>query len=342
MTACQSCRTAKVRCDGRKSCARCVARGGVCTYANLDLAGVTPSSDYMVTDETLSGGNSGFDIIGNIHPIPVEDDHSGQIWDNVAGLQNTASQRTMRDLGWGALERDINAITYDLAPNSVPSVPITEMPDFQVELSHDYQDAHNTSTSSLMQSTLEAPTAASIFGPSPVSKSSPCNSLFTSSTCRCRQKLATLAAKAQNATQAKNPDEVHNMIRQVLQSCHDVIECTNCEIGCNDLICMIAVIQKTDVCFDFLATTGSDPDTTIQMDFGGTEVPIKDPKLKAMLVMNLIQQATMVLDALSNKGQDMLQALGTPHDLALNNIRYLETAIGEFRDVLRKAAEIAG
>lgn len=101
----------------------------------------------------------------------------------------------------------------------------------------------------------------------------------------------------------------------------------------------MAVIQQTDTCFEYIAK--ADLDSAITVNFGGHDIPINDPKLRAMLVNNLIQQATMVLDAISAKGQSMLRSLCPPTALAQGNIGYLETVIRDFRSLLRRVADMA-
>ncbi|KAF1817238.1 hypothetical protein P152DRAFT_12438 [Eremomyces bilateralis CBS 781.70] len=181
----------------------------------------------------------------------------------------------------------------------------------------------------------------STLAPSPISRLSSSSTLFSSSKCRCREDLAVLLPEVSDAMQGKQPqlDKIYKMTQKVIQGCQDIVDCTGCQIGCTDLICMVAIFQRTDACFEYIAN--ADQDSSIPMSFGGLDVPINDPKLRAMLVMNLIQQATMVLDAVSIKGQDMLRALGAPSALAQTNIDYLETVIRDFREVLRKAAEFA-
>lgn len=124
-----------------------------------------------------------------------------------------------------------------------------------------------------------------------------------------------------------------------MKGCQDIVDCTSCQLTCTDLICMMAVFQQTDTCFEYISK--AELDSSIKLNFGGHEIPIDDPNLRAMLVMNFVQQATMVLDAISTKGQTMLRALGSPSLLARANIGYLETVIGDFRQLLRTVADLA-
>ncbi|PVI05409.1 hypothetical protein DM02DRAFT_610715 [Periconia macrospinosa] len=161
--------------------------------------------------------------------------------------------------------------------------------------------------------------------------------LFASSRCQCRENLAALAPTVANAMNDRRLDGVFKSTGDVLRGCRDVVECTACRISCTDLICTMSVFQHTDTCFKYIAN--ADLDDAITMSFGGCEVPVNDPKLRAMLVMNLIQEATTVLDAISAKGQTLLRNLCSPGPLAQANIGYLDTVIHDFRTVLGLVAD---
>jgi len=139
--------------------------------------------------------------------------------------------------------------------------------------------------------------------------------------------------------QEKQLDEVVKGTRKVVEGFQDIVDCTGCKITCTDLICIMAAFQQTDTCFEYIVK--ADLDSAIKMSLGGYEVPINDPKLRGMIVMTLIHQAISVLDAISSKGQRMIQMLCTPSPLAQINIGYLETVIGDFRNVLRRVADLA-
>lgn len=160
------------------------------------------------------------------------------------------------------------------------------------------------------------------------------NQLFSSLKCRCQEELAVLIPQVKSAMQEGQLDQVVKVTQKVVDRCQNIVDCTDCQIGCTDLICIMAVLQQTDTCFEYIAK--ADLDSIITVSFGGHDISIDDPKLRAMLVTNLIQQTTVVLDAISNKGQSMLQALCPSTALAQANIIYLETVISDFRMVLRK------
>jgi hypothetical protein len=304
----------------------------------------------LVVDRASTEMSLGFGVTQGSHQFSMEGVRFGDTLENMGEWPNDTAHQQLDDFDWGDIDPNLNANLYDRSRDSVSGGLVSLIPATlsqmaglgaqSAQLGLDlFQPLPDSATQTLTQTTPPDFITPNTLTPSPNRGLSPCSTLFSSSTCQCRDNLAILLPKVQNAIQEKQLDKVHRITRQVMQSCQNIIDCTGCQIGCNDLICIIAILQKTDVCFEYLAK--ADLHSAIRMSFGGTEVPINDPKLRAMLVMNLIQQATMVLDSLSIKGQDMLRALGTPHTLAQINIEYLETAIEDFRVVLRKAAELA-
>jgi hypothetical protein len=157
--------------------------------------------------------------------------------------------------------------------------------------------------------------------------------------CQCRESLVTLVPGVNQAMQEKQLDKVFKRMQGVIDGFQDIIRCTECNITCVDLICIMSVFQQTGTGFQYIAE--ADRSGAINMNFGGHEVPINDPKLRAMLVTSLIYQATSVLDAISAKGQHMLQMFSTPPPIARANINHLDTVIADFRNLLHKMADVA-
>jgi hypothetical protein len=165
------------------------------------------------------------------------------------------------------------------------------------------------------------------------------NQLFSLPECRCRESVLTLVPKVNTAMQEKQFGDVFKGMQRVVEGFQDMVQCIECNIGCVDLICIMAVFKQTGAGFEYIAR--ADLCSAINMTFGGREVPIDDPKLRAMLITSLIYQANTVLDAISAKGQHMLRTLCTPSLIPKTNIDHLETVIEDFRNVLRRVAETA-
>jgi hypothetical protein len=217
----------------------------------------------------------------------------------------------------------------DWAALDVFTFPDVSMPDSA-------RESTTTTTTSRTDATITTPGAAVASTSLPLPLPLP-TQLFASSRCQCRENLAALVPRLANAMNERRLDEVFKSTGDVLRGCRDVVECSACSISCTDLICTMSVFQHTDTCFRYIAKP--DLDGAITMSFGGYDVPVNDSKLRAMLVMNLIQEATTVLDAISTKGQTMLRNLCPPGPLAQANIGYLDTVIRDFRAVLRLVAD---
>jgi hypothetical protein len=156
--------------------------------------------------------------------------------------------------------------------------------------------------------------------------------------CQCRAYLATMLPKVHKAMQEKQSGAVFRGTQQVVDGSQSLVDCTHCKMACTDLICIMAMFQQTAIFFEYIAT--SNANGAINMSFGGSEIPIHDPKLRAVLVLSLIHQAISVLDALSSKGRQMLDALCTPSPMALANVGHIDKAAEESRSVLRRIADV--
>jgi hypothetical protein len=54
VTACQTCRTAKVKCDGQQDCSRCSSRGIACTYPTImSLEDLQPGTNMATLSQDL-------------------------------------------------------------------------------------------------------------------------------------------------------------------------------------------------------------------------------------------------------------------------------------------------
>ncbi|KAK0724662.1 hypothetical protein B0H67DRAFT_568467 [Lasiosphaeris hirsuta] len=345
ITACQSCRAAKVKCDGQQDCSRCNSRGMVCRYVNTETgetpfpqqqsqqsqqpqqqspAGtvVSPATIYAAaTSEPTSitteldamdaGDHFTFDTMAYQPPL----------LDSMADWANETISQSLDDLDWRAMD-----------PGLSHDPPSSDLGAHMFEPRHSLFEASNPTYTPITPAAYSSASATSV-SPAPLSPSQ----LFTSPDCNCREGLAMLVPRLKGAVQDRHLDEVVKVTSEVLKSCQGIIDCTSCQITCTDLICMMAVFQQTDSCFDYISR--AELDGSMKLNFGGHEIPIDDPNLRAMLVMDLVQQATMVLDAISTKGQTMLRMLGSPSLLARANIGYLETVIGDFRKLLRAVAD---
>lgn len=323
MTACVSCRAAKVKCDGQPACGRCTGRGVPCNYTT------TADGDDPSPGPVLDLDSAALEPTHAAHaadPEPLD-----PAFDTMADWALDAPAPRLGDLDWGTLDpAALPALDVD-----VFTFPDVSMPDSATARGSPPVRTSGESTAS--RSSTGTTGTTTITTPDSAGGSSLPKQLFAAARCQCREQLAALIPKVAGAMRDRHLDDVFKATGDVLRGCQDVVECSACRISCTDLICIMSVFQHTDACFEYIAH--ADLDGALTMTFGGCEVPINDPKLRAMLVMNLIQEATTVLDAIGTKGQTMLRNLCPPGPLAQANIGYLDTVIRDFRAVLRRVAD---
>ncbi|KAF2704735.1 hypothetical protein K504DRAFT_506705 [Pleomassaria siparia CBS 279.74] len=281
LTACQSCRAAKAKCDGQRECHNCSIRRLKCTYTTT---AVSPPTNQQTSSECMS----------TISTLDVENITPQTPMDTVAHDHSLSSIMTA-DFDWRATGPSID--DWDLHTYPPPS----------------WLDISQSST--VMLSLPSQP--------------------FPILNCQCRETLAAFVPQINTAMQEHQLDQVVKVTQRVVDNCQEVVDCTHCQIGCTDLICTTAVLQQTDVCFEYMAKAELESPMTV--NFGGRDMSINNPRLRAMLVTNLIQQASSVLDAISAKAQSMLQRLAPPTALAEANCKHLETVISDMRTVLQRA-----
>lgn len=203
----------------------------------------------------------------------------------------------------------------------------------------------------------------------------PWQSQFGSHSCQCRAGLALLIPKARAAVQAgrrgkERLDNIFTVTGDVIRRCQEIVRCTGCHVNCTDLICIMAVFQEADICFEYLAKKESDdedddnddddnnnnedkentqdgikststatatafPSYSITVSMGSYEMKVtgRDAKRwRRMLVVDLVSRAIQLLDMISATGQDMLKELAPGCRLGRVNIEYLEAVIGNSRD----------
>lgn len=317
-TACERCRTAKVRChgDGQDECVRCTSRGVPCRYARLGSSTgpiatrsnsdpdrtTTPEEirDTDITHELADGNNSSFQttII------------TSEAWPSIDN-STTILEQQQQAMDWS---------TVDPAVMLDPSMTFPSAP----------------TPGSQQQPSLES------LGLFPVITSTTADNiswqeLLTSQSCQCRGGLAQLIPNARDALRERRLDGVFRVASDVLRRCEGIVGCGACSVNCTDLICIMAVFQEVDGCFEYVAK--GDIDGAISVSIGSYEVEVETGDQNAqewrrMLVTQLVRRAHRLLDLISARGQDMLRHLRPGCRLGRVNIDYLEAVIGNSRENL--------
>jgi hypothetical protein len=155
---------------------------------------------------------------------------------------------------------------------------------------------------------------------------------LASQSCQCRTGLAELIPDARAALQEGRLDAVCQVTSEVIRRCSNIVSCTSCSANCTDLICIVAIFQEVDPCFEFMAQ--GDIDKPIKVTMGSYEMAVDEQDAKQwrrMLVMQLVKRANGLLDSISARCQDMLKDLDPGCRLGRVNIGYLQAVIGNSR-----------
>ncbi|ETS84284.1 hypothetical protein PFICI_02309 [Pestalotiopsis fici W106-1] len=334
-TACERCRTAKVKCpgDGERECGRCTSRGLSCRYAQSapspspahsrprPVAHRTLQEDAQMDFRTadpaafFGGGDSGvfqqmLDSSGDwstMNDICPPDSDLDQHMDWAAADPSLKWSPGDRDLIGGLLNTSLTPPST--LPNTANHTPTSEE---QQSLSRLGLYPFVTSTN-----------ASELTG----------QNLLVSQSCQCRSGLSMIIPSARAALQERRLDVVCEVTGDLVRSCQDIVDCRKCDINCTDLICIMSIFQEADVCFDYIANADIDGPITVSLGSYQTVVDELDAKhWRRMLVMQLVRRGNDLLNSISAKSQDMLRHLNPGCRLGRTNVDYLEAVIRNSKD----------
>lgn len=165
---------------------------------------------------------------------------------------------------------------------------------------------------------------------------------LASQSCQCRAGLAQLIPNAREALQEGRLDGVFRVTSDVVQQCESIVECEACRVNCTDLICIMAIFQEADGCFEYVAR--GDIDGDIKVSIGSYQVEVRAGgedarEWRRLLVTQLMRRAHGLLDTISARGQDMLKKLDPGCKLGRVNIEYLEAVIRNSKENLNHSLE---
>jgi hypothetical protein len=268
-----------------------------------------------------------------------------QSLDPIGVRSDDTTQQRLDNFDWGSIGTELHGGLYDGADELLRHDPISQeeiyggnAQDAQLETDF-FHNAPELISESLDTGAPGYP-LLSAFGSPSTSTQTATSMQFQDTNCRCREDLAALLPQIITVIERKLHNEIYQTTLTVMQSCEHIIRCVKCNLACTDLIGMMAVFQRTNVCFQQLAKTPLD--SVLRLKLGGVDIPINDSRLRLMIILNLTSQANDVLDAISDKAQQMLKGLGcNPPTVAQTNMAHLDTVIRDFREVLRSIAESA-
>ncbi|XWW92246.1 hypothetical protein V2A60_000169 [Cordyceps javanica] len=342
VTACESCRLAKVKCDaGQPDCARCHNRGIRCRYpfrppppaaAAAGPIATPPSSTSQDSPgralPPLSGGSPDPTVVDS-NPL-VESDPS-----SLAGsAATTAAAADMMDWGEAASNHGLEEFNW-VFPDATFDTGELDGPS-QSQIAHPSPSPEQ----------LNPASDSGRSGPSPLARPvGACLELPSQTpwmTCPCRVNLIAHVPRLESIMQEKPKprlDEVLSVTEDVIRSCQAIVGCAQCEVGPVDLVSVLTVFQQTASCFNHIANASVDG--TIRLGVGAYKVSLTDDMLfKRMLVVNLVRQANALLDSLTSLGQGLFLSPRPQQPRVMNrspaclnqlNLSYLREVVTSFK-----------
>ncbi|TQV94535.1 Fungal transcriptional regulatory protein [Cordyceps javanica] len=364
ITACQTCRASKVKCDGKQRCSHCTSRGVACVYATSKRSTAGTTTGIQKNTQPAYRPVVVEHLFPVSFPTPLPTSTFGEPIDGIAGLSSnnngatTTCQNTIarndHDTYQHACSRTIlmpgmndvpniteSATFYDAqlsefgmqfsTPNTMDTSPSVAISDYSTNATYPTYSNSDTEDSNKRRTA------------SPSSSNSTTNSIgrvFFSAHCICRENLSKRVHAINSAMTNNSLNGIFHVTSEFMHSCQGIMECNLCTLQCTDLVCLISFLQQTASCFHYIAAT--DPNQqSIRLRVAGTMVPVTDARMRLVAVANLVQHAVDVLDAIGNRGQAMLQTPSPPTPLALANVGYLENTINDLKRTLDGVISIA-
>lgn len=280
MTACENCRTAKVRYNGRQDCQRCTTRGLVCTYlAASPVPDRRPPPRQTVDSAHSVPTSSSAPPPPSVSSMHVTRPALAQPSPSSAGIDAIAISTTAAPPYLDGVGCRPGADLATMASADPAGIPCNHSVD-----QFEWGGALNPNVS------VTRPTACPPGQP--------------------------LALRAQDYERASG-EAVGRYLQgdgDVTKHCQEIVDCTTYQVRCSDLLLIMSVLQETRPCFDHIAKSKSlslsaaateagdenESPSLIKLSFGGYEVASSSASFRALLVMDLVRWAgALVARALS-------------------------------------------
>ncbi|KAF2995415.1 hypothetical protein E8E14_000739 [Neopestalotiopsis sp. 37M] len=161
--------------------------------------------------------------------------------------------------------------------------------------------------------------------------------------CHCRVGLLSHIPELEAVMEEKSEprvDEMFKVTSDVIRSCCSAVSCTKCYLGPVDLVCVLTVFQQTSYCFQQISQSGLGGGET-KVGIGNYEILLNnDAGIKRLLVLNLVEQASVLLDALASHAESLFLAEDPPSRKELSrspaclnqlNLDYVQEVTTRFR-----------
>ncbi|RDW84204.1 Zn(II)2Cys6 transcription factor domain-containing protein [Aspergillus mulundensis] len=339
ITACDACRAAKVKCTGlQNACDRCTGRGLACKYttpssSSRSTASSSPPNTSSSTSSnrqspstaasSISGSNKSSDamamewVLDSAEPLNLDDVPGHDFSSMVDWPKDMSSQM----VDWSTLDFSQNTIDLNALGTGTGGIDVFTPPAQATLLPG--QDASTINPASMTVPTLPLP---------PFHEP-----------CHCRANLMAQVPEVKDAMHRKprpQLDRIFKVTGNVLYACRDLVGCPTCQINYADLVCVMAVLQQTETCFEHIAKEGLST-SAIRVSVGEYEVPIgNEIKLGHILVMDLVSQANCLLKLLRKRSQVLVQTQSAAQSrMAQLNMEYLQEVVKSFGQTLRAIAD---
>lgn len=145
-------------------------------------------------------------------------------------------------------------------------------------------------------------------------------------------------------------DKIFKITEETIQNCTLAVNCLNCKITSVELVCILTVFQQTGFCFNQIVKSGFG--NRIKIAIGDYQVRLNDdPKFKSILVLNLVKQASSLLDTIELRRQSFLlhgdhsqihrrNESQSSEGLDRLNLHYTQEVITNFRKLFRLITDV--
>lgn len=170
--------------------------------------------------------------------------------------------------------------------------------------------------------------------------------------CQCRYNLMGHIPSLESVMQEISKPRIDKMFKitgEVISSCRSAIACTNCHIGPVDLVCILTVFQQTAYCLQQISQSGLNGDD-FRVGVGDYQVLLNDDaNIKSILVLNLVAQANLFLDAVTVHAQNLFLSPSSPDTRVMGrspaclnqlNLDYLQQVTSNFKKLFRLITDV--
>jgi hypothetical protein len=128
--------------------------------------------------------------------------------------------------------------------------------------------------------------------------------------CQCLMRLMSQVPKLGSVVQEvpkPSLDKIFKITEETIQGCVAAVNCLNCKITSVELVCILTVFQQTGLCFNQIVKSRFG--NRVKIAVGDYQVRLNnDPKFKSILVLNLVRQASGLLDTIDLRRQGFLHS----------------------------------